>query len=261
MSRILSYLKDKHSDYKANRADEKARTEEYGFPWAKTPMEQADMAGQAARNAAPQTGPPTADSEARQNIAQTTAEGVLREGSQGGAMDVGAMRQGFDPSNAESVRQMQRMLNQAKYKGADGQLLEEDGKFGPQTLAALRKMQGAHRDDYASVADLTANPEARGNVNTRGKEHLAGREGRGDSTVAQPVTTGWAGGTGMFETPADYDINTKQREDAVGNVRGGAKSIDDAIEQGAPWLAESAPYRGAKEGIKSFFNWAGDADY
>lgn len=258
MSRILSYLKDRASDYKAKRADERQRAEDLGSPWLKYPVEQAEMAGQAARNAAPETGPPTADAQAKQNIAMNTAEGVLKQGSQGGMMSMDAMREGFDPSNAESVRQMQRMLNQAGFTGADGKPLAEDGRFGPQSLAALRKMQGGYRDDNASVADLTASPEAGGNVNTRGKEHLAGREGRGDSTASQPAE-GWAGP--FAQTVPDYDINTKQREDAVGSVRGGAKSIDDAIERSAPWLAESAPYRGAKEGLKSFFSWAGDADY
>tara|TARA_R100000700_G_C3179487_1_gene156176 strand:+ start:9175 stop:9963 length:789 start_codon:yes stop_codon:yes gene_type:complete len=262
MSRILSYLKDRASDYKAKRADERQRTEDLGSPWLKYPMEQAEMAGQAARNAAPQAGPPTADAQAKQNVAQTTAEGVLKQGSQGGMMSMDAMRKGFDPSNAESVRQMQRMLNQAGFTSADGSPLAEDGMFGRKTEAALRRMQGGYRPDHASVADLTENPNAEGNINTRGKQHLASREGRGDRIIPEETIVGsYAGTGGLRTTEPEYDINTKQREDAVGNIRGGAKSIDDAIESAAPWLAESSPYRGAKEGLKSFFNWAGDADY
>ena len=65
---------------------------------------------------------------------------------------------------------------------------------------------------------------------------------------------------GLVDGP-EFSPNTLGREQRVGAVRGGAKGIDDAIEQSAPWLAESAPYRGAKEGIKKFFNWAGDSDY
>lgn len=262
MSRLLEYLNPFDAESRARRADAKARTEAYGFPFAKSPMEQAEMAGQAARNAAPDMGPPTADAGAKQEIALNTAEGVLREGSQGGAMDIGAMRKGFDPSNAESVRQMQRMLNQAGFTGADGKPLAEDGIFGRQSEAALRKMQGGYRDDNASVEDLTAGDRTRGNINDRGKQYLASREGRGDSTAGEQTMVGNYAGTGgvRYDAP-DFDINTKQRQDRVGNIRGGAKSIDDAIEASAPWLADSGAYRGAKSGIKKFFNFLGDADY
>ena len=262
MSRLLEYLNPFDAESRARRADARARTEEYGFPFAKSPMEQAEMAGQAARNAAPDMGPPTADADAKREIALNTAEGVLKAGSQGDAVGIDAMRKGFDPSNAESVRQMQRMLNQAGYTSADGSPLAEDGMFGRKTESALRRMQGGHRTDHASVADLTENPNARGNVNTRGKEHLASREGRGDSVVPQqaPVQAAPFGPAFVQQAP-DYDINTKQREDAVGSVRSGAKGIDDYIESKAPWLGDSSAYRGAKEGVKKFFNWAGDADY
>ena len=109
MSRIMEYLKQKSAEGKARRADEKARTEQYGFPYAKSPIEQAELSQQSYKNAAPDIGPPSPAAEGRRDVAQTTAEGVLREGSQGGAMDLQSMREGFDPSNAESVRQMQRM--------------------------------------------------------------------------------------------------------------------------------------------------------
>ena len=262
MSRILQYLNPFDAESRARRADQRARTEEYGFPFAKTPMEQAEMAGQAARNAAPNIGPPTSDAGARQEIAMNTAEGLLREGSQGGAMDVGAMRKGFDPSNAESVRQMQRMLNQAGFTGADGKPLAEDGVFGRQSEAALRKMQGGYRADNASVEDLTAGKRTYGNINDRGKDFLASREGRGSSTAGEQTIVGNMAGTGGIRYNApDFDINTKQRQDMVGNIRGGAKSIDDAIERVAPFIGNSSAYRGAKEGIKKFFSGLGDADY
>tara|TARA_R100001530_G_scaffold27131_5_gene21720 strand:- start:15278 stop:16006 length:729 start_codon:yes stop_codon:yes gene_type:complete len=242
----MEYLKQKSAEGKARRADEKARTEEYGFPYAKSPIEQADLAQQSGNR----------------DVAQTTAEGVLREGSQGGAMDLDSLREGFDPSNAESVRQMQRMMNQAGFTGADGQPLAEDGRFGPQSLAALRKMQGGHRDDNATLGDLSDRQYGVFNqspINTRGKEELYSREGRGQSTRNTPKA-GFAGDVGLVDGP-EFSPNTLGREQRVGAVRGGAKGIDDAIEQSAPWLAESAPYRGAKEGIKKFFNWAGDSDY
>ena len=262
MSRLAAMINPWSAENKARRADQKRRAEEFGWWGAKSPVEQAEMAQANYERMAPETGPPTADAERYKNVAQTTAEGVLREGSQGGTMDLGGLAKGFDPSNAESVRQMQRMLNQAGFTGADGQPLAEDGMFGRKTEAALRRMQGGHRTDHASVADLTENPNARGNVNTRGKEHLASREGRGDSVVPQqaPVQAAPFGPAFVQQAP-DYDINTKQREDAVGSVRSGAKGIDDYIESKAPWLGDSSAYRGAKEGVKKFFNWAGDADY
>ncbi len=64
-----------------------------------------------------------------------------------------------------------------------------------------------------------------------------------------------------YMKPPEFSPNTQQREDAVGSVRSGAKGIDDYIERKAPWLGDSSAYRGAKEGVKKFFNWAGDADY
>lgn len=258
MSRILQYLNPFDAESRARRADQRARTEEYGFPFAMTPMEQAEIAGQRARNAAPDIGPPTADAGAKQEIALNTAEGVLKQGSQGGAMDIDAMRKGFDPSNAESVRQMQRMLNQAGFTSADGSPLAEDGVFGRKTEAALRRMQGGYRPDNASIASLTENPNAKGSVNTRGKKYLASREGRDDSVVPTPAP-GFAGP--FMQTEPEYNINSKERENFVGGIRGGAKSIDDAIERVAPFIGNSSAYRGAKEGIKKFFSGLGDADY
>ena len=258
---------DRIRAYMDKRADEKARTEQYGFPYAKTPVEQADMAQAGYNRAAPEVGPVTADAASRQNVAQTTAEGVLREGSQGGAMDMDSMMKGFDPSNAESVRTMQRMMNQAGFTDEEGQPLAEDGRFGRKSEAALRKMQGGHREDFASIDDLKG---GRGDliekgldqrVNTRGKEELYSRDGRGQSTVASPVETGWAGGTGMFHEPADIDLNSRAREEAVGGIRSGAKGIDDTIEEKMPWLSGTGAYRGAKGLIKKGFGWAGDADY
>jgi hypothetical protein len=47
----------------------------------------------------------------------------------------------FDPSNPESVRQLQTRLNQAGYRDQEGQPLQVDAVFGPNTEYALRKLQ------------------------------------------------------------------------------------------------------------------------
>jgi len=258
LGRIGAYLNPFDAESKAKRADQKSRTEAYGFPFAKTGAEQMEMAGQASRNASPETGPPTADAEGKRNVAQATAEGFLRESSQG---DINDMMKQFDPSNPESVRQMQRAMNQAGFTDENGQPLAEDGRFGAKSLGALRRMQGGHRSDNANMDELKGGQgniiDSYTNVNDRGKEEMYSREGRGQSTVGQPIT----GVAGMIERPPQADLNTQQRADVVGMARGGAKGLDDAIEQSAPWLANSGAYRGAKSGIKKLFSSIGDSDY
>ena len=253
MSRILQYLNPFDEESRAKRAERRERAENFGWYGAKSPLEQAEMAGEATDRAYKNL---DEDAAGRRKVALNAAEAVLRGASKGKTMDLGALRKGFDPSNAESVRQMQRMLNQAGFTDEYGNRLEEDGIFGSKTLGALRRMQGGHREDNALIDDLKggegsiAEKIMEQEVNDRGKDFLYSREGRGSSTVFRPESS----------APL-YDMNSKQRQDAVGQVRSGAKSVDDAIEQSAPWLANSSAYRGAKEGLKSFFNYLGDADY
>ena len=47
----------------------------------------------------------------------------------------------FDPSDSTEVARLQKRLTNAGYKGEDGKELTQDGKFGPNTLFALRNIQ------------------------------------------------------------------------------------------------------------------------
>ena len=53
---------------------------------------------------------------------------------EGGAMN-------FDPSDSQSVRQLQKRLNLAGYTDSEGNPLAEDGMFGERTESALRSIQ------------------------------------------------------------------------------------------------------------------------
>ena len=48
----------------------------------------------------------------------------------------------FDPSDKDSVLQMQQRLNKMGYTDEEGNALELDGMFGAKTLSALRSFQG-----------------------------------------------------------------------------------------------------------------------
>ena len=255
MSRILQYLNPFDEESQAKRADRKGRAESYGSQFAKTPAEQLELARQSGGDAS-----------------ISAAEGFLREGSQGGQMDLGSMMEGFDPENAESVRQMQRALNQAGFTDEEGKSLSEDGRLGNKTEGALRRMQGGHRSDNANMNELKGGKgtfmDNFYNVNDKGKDLLYGREGR-DSITAMTDSQKVASKIPMLGgiasdaiAPENYvDLNSKVRQNTVGDIRSGAKSIDDAIESSAPWLGGSSLYRGAKSGIKKFFDRAGDSEY
>ena len=47
----------------------------------------------------------------------------------------------FDPNDASEIERLQNRLNLAGYKGKDGKKLSVDGKFGQNTLHALRNIQ------------------------------------------------------------------------------------------------------------------------
>jgi len=242
--RLLEYLNPFDAESKARRADRQSRADLLGNPFLKTASEQVELARQSGGDAS-----------------VSAAEGYLREGSQGNQMDTGAMSGGFDPSNAESVRQMQRVLNQAGFTDELGNPLAEDGKLGPKTVGALRRMQGGHRSDNASINELKGGQGTileritDMEVGDRGKEHMYSRDGRGDATIGGKKMAG-----GIKLTP-DADLTSKARQDFFGSLRGGAKSVDDAIERVAPFIGGSGAYRGAKEGVKKFFSGLGNADY
>lgn len=82
------------------------------------------------------------------------AGGVLKNTASAIARDIspthGAARdfaRGFDPSNTESVMQMQERLNKSGYTDADGNPLAVDGVMGEKTEFALRGLQGSDNLD------------------------------------------------------------------------------------------------------------------
>lgn len=74
---------------------------------------------------------PRVDYAPKQNIAQNTGYGLVQ-----------SMMRDFDPSDNEQVLQMQKAMNAAGIKGADGKALAEDGMIGKNTMRALRFAQG-----------------------------------------------------------------------------------------------------------------------
>lgn len=68
-----------------------------------------------------------------QESADLTQDVAMARG-EGGALD-------FDPSDSQSVRQLQQRLNLAGYTDMEGNPLAEDGMFGAKTESALRLIQ------------------------------------------------------------------------------------------------------------------------
>ena len=87
-----------------------------------------------------------------QEEADLTQDVAMARGK-GGAMD-------FDPSDAQSVRQLQRRLNLAGYTDSEGNALEEDGMFGAKTESALRSIQKDlnPQDTRFGFSDMPAEP-------------------------------------------------------------------------------------------------------
>ena len=73
---------------------------------------------------------PDLDWGGKQDVASAAGAGYAQKASQS-----------FDPSSNEEVLSMQRALNAAGIKGADGKPLEEDGILGAYTERALRYSQ------------------------------------------------------------------------------------------------------------------------
>jgi len=84
---------------------------------------------------------PDLDWGGKQDVASAAGAGYAQKASQS-----------FDPSSNEEVLSMQRALNAAGIKGADGKPLEEDGILGANTERALRYSQG-QRDDLSGLHD------------------------------------------------------------------------------------------------------------
>lgn len=85
---------------------------------------------------------PSSEYAPMQGIAKNTGYGLTQD-----------MMRDFDPSNNDSVMQLQKAMNAAGIKGADGKSLSEDGMIGKNTMRALRFAQGQ--------TDIADSPEAR----------------------------------------------------------------------------------------------------
>jgi hypothetical protein len=107
-------------------------------PWLKTEAEQFNMAN-ADAGAEPS---PSSEFAPKNRIAKNTGFGLTQK-----------MMRDFNPEDSGQILQMQQAMNAAGIKGADGKSLAEDGKFGPNTLRALRFAQGQ--------TDIADSPEAR----------------------------------------------------------------------------------------------------
>lgn len=132
--RMGAYLQDRVDDWQDARAESAYRQKNFGHANALSPEEQMEMARK--------YGDPS--------VMEAAAKGYAKHATKQGevmSMDerVNKQLQGFDPSNAESVRRMQRALNQGGYLDYEGKALSEDGMMGERTLSAIRQMQG---NDY-----------------------------------------------------------------------------------------------------------------
>ena len=239
---MRSYMADR----KNQRAERKQRQEEYGHRYAKSPEEQAAL---------------NPENQYVQDVVLAKASQGEKMGLEGGGLGEG----GFDPSDPASVLAMQKLLNRGGFTDEEGMALAEDGRMGPKTLSALRAMQGGHRGAGASIAELQGREEGIGRLTAsdRSAEQIYSPEGRGKTRVGSSEEHPNQFAAPFIERtiPAEQEITSKERQDAVGTARGYAKSVDDTIEEYLPWIGGSDAYRGAKEKIKQGFNWAGNADY
>lgn len=235
--RMKAYMADRA----AKKEEQQFREEQYGNRFFKSPEEQAEM------------------NPERQNV----QDAYLRESSLGEATGVGAMRQGFNPEDPESVLSMQKALNRAGFTDETGARLKEDSMMGPKTLSAIRAMQGGHRGSGASIDELQGKDPGMFDLSasTRSAEEIYSPEGRGKSRVPTHDPEGLGGWSGQTNVWPEQNITSKEREDAVGGVRSIYKGADDWVEEKLPWLAGTDAYRGVKERVKKDFNRAGNADY
>tara|TARA_R110002020_G_scaffold446348_1_gene658613 strand:- start:367 stop:1050 length:684 start_codon:yes stop_codon:yes gene_type:complete len=141
MPGLLDQIKNFASQQRENfrRAGERQRAGENRNPFLKSKEEQFNIANEMASNEPS----PSSEYAPMQGIAKNTGYGLTQD-----------MMRDFDPSNNESVLQLQKAMNAAGIKGADGKALSEDGIIGKNTMRALRFAQGQ--------TDIADSPEARG---------------------------------------------------------------------------------------------------
>ena len=170
---LLGKVKEHHAKFQEGG--------EYGL---KTKAQQAGMAHQAAQQAANEGGVGQGD-PALEKISQQANRGQ----SWGLSRD-------FDPTDNESVMQMQQTLNRAGFTDKYGNALKEDGLMGGLTESALRKAQADRTEEgrYEARGSMgiegdLANPE-------RASQHLRG---------AAPVTDGSYTGVPEGGEPAEQN--------------------------------------------------------
>ena len=178
---------------------------EYGL---KTGAQQAQMSFDAAQQAANEGGVGQGD-PALEARSKATGTGEARRMSRGG-LGEGQL----DPSDNESVLQMQRLLNQGGYTDKYGNALKEDGMMGELTTGALRKMQADRSPETAY--------EARGSMGITGDisdEESARAHLRGAAPVRQP------------DQPSRLDLMKQQAQDAFTGMK-----AQQAGEGDSGWL-------------------------
>lgn len=166
---------------------------------------------------------PRADFADKSRIAKNTGFGLTQ-----------SMMRDFDPSDNEQVLQMQKAMNAAGIKGADGKALTEDGMIGKNTMRALRFAQG-QADTMQDALPLREFGEPQGGIGPS-YEGMYNEDSRdADKVESNPIDRstryspsqrqeptrygGRGSGTNRFGTPQGgrFDI-FRQRGDEDGNT-------------------------------------------
>jgi len=171
---LLGKIKDHHAKFQTGG--------EYGM---KTGAQQAEMAYDRASGAANEGGVGQGD-PALEKISQAANRGQSWDFSRG-----------FDPTNNESVLEMQRALNRAGFTDKYGNALAEDGMMGGLTESALRRAQADRtpesryeaRGSMGISGDFTDPEMAR--LNLRGAAPVTDGGYTGDTPETQPAERGW----------------------------------------------------------------------
>ena len=171
---LLGKIKDHHAKFQTGG--------EYGM---KTGAQQAEMAYDRASGAANEGGVGQGD-PALEKISQAANRGQSWDFSRG-----------FDPTNNESVLEMQRALNRAGFTDKYGNALAEDGMMGGLTESALRRAQ----------ADRTPESryEARGSMGISG-DFTDPEMARLNLRGAAPVTDGGYTGDAPVKVMGRMDL-------------------------------------------------------
>jgi len=171
---LLGKIRDHHAKFQEGG--------EYGL---KTKAQQAGMAHQAAQQAT---------NEGGVGQGNPALEGISQQANRGLAWD---QSRDFDPTDNESVMQMQQALNRAGFTDKYGNALKEDGLMGGLTESALRKSQADRTEEgrYEARGSMgiegdLANPE-RASQHLRGAAPVTDGSYTGVPEGGEPVERGW----------------------------------------------------------------------